>query len=289
MKLLLTVIVSLVSLINARSFEGRGSDSCIADYLTSKHLIKGNLGSGLPPNQLCLAIVEVTKSNILNGVRDQLLSDLSMRDDTKCILNHLRKSDFGDNLLVAYVYEGQSQGEDKQSRLDQAEARIKKTTFDSFMVCQAEKKFSKLFDELFSEDSTEEELEPEDDYCFRKHIKDKNLITIEGLHINLNPKNLNVSSIDCDAILPKAMRNAESELVKAITEESSSEETSDKASNDETTCVLAVVKENKFINQMLPYDYAMEMTLSPEQKEILRGHFVALMTKVAERTSKCFL
>jgi hypothetical protein len=288
MKLLLIFIVPLVSLTNARSLEGRASVSCLADYLTSKHLIKGSLGSGLQPNQLCLAIVDVTKHNILNGVREQLLSDETMRDDAKCIINHLSKSNFGDYLLVTYVYETQPQEEETQTRLDEAEGRIKKATFDSFMVCQAEKKFSKVFTSLFTDDSTEEELTPEDDYCFRKHIEENKLITVEGVHLNINPKELNINSINCGEIFPKALKNAEAELVKAITEESSSEETNDTNAED-STCVLEVIKENKFIEQMIQFDYLREYTLQPEQKEIMRQHFVVVMSKIAEKTSKCFL
>jgi hypothetical protein len=290
MKLLLVFVVCIVPLVTARTFGGRATDSCIADFLTSRRLMKEGLGSGQDPNQECLAIVEITKRNIIEGVQQQLLSDKSMRDDSKCITNHLRKSDFGNYLLMTFVYESSTKMDEEEKRLHlkKTESKIAKLTFDSFMVCQAEKKFSKLFEDLFQEDSTEEELGPHEDYCFRKHIVQNNLITVEGVELDLNPKGIDISGIDCSTIYPKALKEAVDELVKAITEENSSEEEVVKM-DASVPCVKAVILENKFIDQMLPFDYVKEYTLNHEQKESLRKNFVVVMGKVAEKTSKCFL
>lgn len=294
MKLFLIVVGVLVPLITARSFKSHETDSCIADYLTSKLLIEENLSSGdFRLNELCTTIVEVTKHNIFEGVQQQLMSDRNMREDLKCIVNHLKKSDFVDNLLVAYVYEVSAKvnERDRERHMRRAESKISKTTFDAFMVCQADLKFSKLFEDLFEEDSTEEKLDPKADYCFRKHIVEKHLITVEGLKLELNPKDID-TSVDCEFIFPKALREAENELVKAITEESSSNENDDKGINEDTTttsCVMTVVQENKFIDRMLPYDYVSEFTLEADQREAMRKNFIMVMSKLAEKTSKCFL
>jgi hypothetical protein len=49
------------------------------------------------------------------------------------------------------------------------------------------------------------------------------------------------------------------------------------------------VRGGNFIDQMLQFDYIKEYELTPIKKEELRREFVDVMTKLAEKSSECFL
>lgn len=289
-------ILCVVPLISARSLRGRETDTCITDYLKSAGLIQEQLGSDQPLNPLCTAIVEVTKNTILESVRSEVLSDKDMNKEADCIMDSLKRSDFGNSLLLLYIYET-SEGVDETVRAEKmhkAQIKVTRATFDAFMTCQAEKKFGEIFDSILEGgNSSEEESDPKEDYCIRKHIVDHKLIDNEHLNLSLNPQHLDLSTIDCTVLYQKALKDSEDELVKALLEEDSSEEkTEDQTSKIQPTdvsCLLEVVRQGNFIDQMLQFDYAKELNLDHVQQKEMRGKFIHVMTRLADSASKCFL
>lgn len=294
----LFLVLCFVPLISARSLKGRReTDTCITDYLKSAGLIQEeSLGTDQPLNPLCSAIVEVTKNNILESVRSEVLSDKEMQKEADCIMNSLKKSDFGNSLLLLYIYET-SEGIDetvKAEKMHQAQLKVVRATFDSFMVCQATKKFGEMFDSIMEdESSSEEETDPKEDYCMRKHIVDHKLISIDHHNLNVNPKHLDVATLDCTVLYQKALKDAEDELVKALLEDSSSEEVDDaektNTSPADVQCLLEVVREGNFIDQMLQFDYIKEFNLDQVKQKEMRSKFINIMTRLADSASKCFL
>lgn len=297
MKQFFVLVFCVVPLISARSFGGRETDTCIADYLKSKGLIGNEFGSTKPLNPLCEVIVEVTKSNILASVQQEILNDKDMSKESECVMESLKNSDFGNSLLLIYVYETSDNiaNEEMQKKLKLAKSQVTHATFNSFMSCQADKKFTQIFDSLLNGDdsSSEEETDEKEDYCIRKHIIDNNLINKNHFKLQLNPKNLDTSAIDCNVLYQKALKDAEDELVKALLEDDDSSEEQDvnkmKIDPSNVTCVLESIRKGNFIDQMLHFDYIKEYDLTPVKKEELRLEFVNVMTRLAEKSSDCFL
>lgn len=296
MKLLFVSIFCLVPLINSRSIKGRETDTCIADYLKNVGLLDSRLGSNVPPSALCSAIVGVTKDQILQGVRLEVLSDKEMRKEVDCIMDNLKNSDFGNNLLLMYVYEtadGIEEAE-RSEKLRQTQAKVTRTTFDSFIECEADSKFGDIFDALLKNDSSsEEDIDPKEDYCIRKHIIENKLID-DHLNLPLNPKNLDTSNIDCTILYAKSLKDAEDELVKALLDDDSSSEEDDsikdvKVQSGDVPCLMNLIRQGNYIDRMLQFDYVKELNLSAAKKTEMRDKFITVMTKLAQNTSKCFL
>lgn len=294
MKSFVIFLVCIVPLIDCRSIGGRETDTCIADYLKSKGLVGAQFGSDRPLNPFCTAIVEITKNHILDSVRLEVLSDKDMRKEADCVMNSLKKSEFGNSLLVVYVYEltdGIAEAE-RTEMLKQAQTKVTRATFDAFMTCQADQKFGQLFDELLEADSSsEEETKDQEDYCIRKHIIDNKLIDTNRFHLKLNPKHLDTSTIDCNVVYQKALKVAEDELVEALLDDDSSEENEVQSNIDPSnvTCLLDVVRHGNYIDKMVHFDYVREFDLDASRKSELRQKFIIVMTKLAEDSSKCFL
>lgn len=291
MKLLLSIfLLCIVPLIDARSIEGRETDTCIADYLKSKGLIGDEFGSTRPLNAFCEAIVEITKNHVMQSVNLEVVGDKDMRNEADCIMESLRNSDFGNNLLVIYVYETSDNVDAQKMKI--AQGKVTRATFESFMTCQASKKFGQIFDSILEpESSSEEETDPKEDYCIRKHIIENKLMNTERYKLKVNPQNLDTSSIDCSVLYQKALKDAEDELVQALLDNDSSEENGLKSKIDsaDAICILNKVREGNYIDQMLHFDYIKEFNLDTAGKNELRNQFVDVMSRLAESSAKCFL
>lgn len=290
MKLLLVVIFCAVPLINAKSVKGRETSTCIADYLKSVGLIPADFGAASEssaPSQLCLSIVEVTKSQILQNFRLELLTDKDMKTHADCIIGGLKKSDFANNLLIVFVLQTFEGIDDKlQTEMSNlTETKVNRATFDAYLLCEANVKFGELFNGLVDGSSSEEEVDPKEDYCVRKHIKDNNLSYVD---IPVNPKNVDTSNLDCTALYQKAIKEGEEELTKTLLEDDSSEE-GYKITPSNASCLMDAVKKGNYFEKMLQFQYIKELNLDGTKKEEMRDKFVMIMTKLAEAASKCFL
>lgn len=291
MKFLLSIfLLCTVPLIDARSIGGRETDTCIADYLKSKGLVGNEFGSARPLNAFCEAIVEITKNHVMQSVYLEVTGDKDMRNEADCIMESLRKSDFGNNLLVIYVYETSDNVDAEKMKI--AQAKVTRATFESFMTCQASKKFGQIFDSILEpESSSGEETDPKEDYCIRKHIIENKLMNTERFKLKVNPQNLDTSSIDCSVLYQKALKDAEDELVQALLDNDSSEENGieSKINSADAICILNKVREGNYIDQMLHFDYIKEFNLDAAGKNELRNQFVDVMSRLAESSAKCFL
>lgn len=294
MKLFFISFLCIFPLINARSYGGRATDTCIADYLASLGMIDSELGSSDPPSQLCSAIIEVTKAQLLKGVKEEIVNDDNMKLEADCIIETLKKSNFTNYLLITYVYSSDERisAVKKDEMMAHLQKDLTNFTLDSFIHCQSGKKFGEVFDDLFSDSSSdEEELDDAEDYCVRKRIVDSNLINMDQVTIELNPKKIETAKLDCNVLYQKALKDGEDELVKTLLDDDSSEQNDEKKNMKptEVACLVGVIREDNYIDQMVLFDYIKEMNLDEARKSEMRERFIKIMTKLVKSSSKCFL
>lgn len=290
MNKLLAIVICVVPLIHARSLEGRPTDTCVADYLKSKSLLESEHGSENPVSPLCLSIIQVTKQTIMKGVRENLEHDEKFKNDSNCAIESMRKTDFADQMLLVYFLESNQKDQKVNEILEKTQKHVNEIILRAFIDCEAVKKFSEAFEELFEDkSSSEEEIDDKEDFCIRKHIVKNNLINMKNLKLEVNPKNIETSEIDCNVLYQKALKDAEKELVQALAENSSEEndDSSDVAKLEH--CLLKVIRKEHFIDQMLQFDYVKEFDLNPETRGELKSHFIDVMTQLSFKSIKCVI
>ncbi|CRL00859.1 CLUMA_CG014110, isoform A [Clunio marinus] len=295
MKLFYIIIICLISsLSEGRSGGGRETSSCIADYLKSKGLIESNLGSDRPLNPLCTTVVQVTKSHIMDSVKLEVMSDKNMKKEVDCVIENLSKTDFSNNLLVVYVYETSDNIVDREKKIQEAQSKVTRATFDAFLRCKSEKNFGLYFDDLLEVDSSaveEEEASHKEDYCIRKYIIEKRLIDLEIYNLKMNPKNLDTTKINCTYLTPKYIKDFEDDLVRTLLDDSSedSAEEPKELNPIEVACLWNAIRKGKYVDEMIPYNYLKEFNLGSETKRNLRSKFVAFMRNLSDSLTKCTL
>jgi hypothetical protein len=286
MNKLLAIVFCVVPLI-----QGRPTDTCFADYLKSKKLIGNEYGSENPVNSLCLAIVEATKHNVMKNIQENLEEDESYKNASSCVVDSMKKSNIADDLLVVYFLEASADAEtpEVQEKTEKIQKKLNEILLDALITCDTDKKFGEVFEELFEKSSSEEETDDKEDYCIRKHLVDNNLFSSKHLKLNVNPKNLDTSEIDCDVLYQKSLRDAENELVKTLAEDSQEEDDEPQDTANYDKCLLEVVRKDNFIDQMLQFDYIKEYELTLASREELRVHFIELMKNLSRKAIKCMI
>lgn len=290
MNKLLVIVFCVLPLIDARSLQGRPTETCIADYLKSKKLIASDQGTENPVNSMCMAIVQVTKQKIMEHIEVTLESDERMKNESSCMVDLMVQSDFADRMLVIYLLETSDDAEtfEVQEKIKRAQKFANEVMLDSLITCESDEKFNEAFEELFADkSSSEEEIDDREDFCIRKHVVDNNLIVSKHLKLDINPKRLDTSEINCEILYQKALKDAENELVQALSEDSSEEDDDSLDLAKVEKCLLNVIRKENFIDQMLQFDYVKEFNLTPALKEELRSRFIKVMTKLSKRSIKC--
>ena len=284
--LMFTILCVGFSVANARSL-GRETDACITEYLKNASLInidEDAIGA-TPLSPKCEFIVEDYKEKIMNGTRKWIMSDSEMADEETCILATLKKSDYQDMILLSHVYQNPLIIDDdaRLEKLEVIRTQIIRSGIKAFITCESPRKFGEIFDDFFGDDTNESDDDfSSEDFCIRKRINENKLIAIHDVHLEANPKNLDASTIDCEALIQKSVKEAEGDLLKMLQGDDPSE-----IEAIETTCLLKIVREGNYLDQLIQFDYVRELKLSETMKNDMRDKFVKIMTRLAKSSTKC--
>lgn len=184
--------------------------------------------------------------------------------------------------------------------------------YNSFIICDANRKFGRMFDAIYS--GTVPKLDLKEDYCIRKKIIDDKLIDSNKFQLNPNPKNISATDTKCPDLIEAYTKNAEEDLVELLIDDSSNgnlktrqlaqDETDTilteeylaknpapetKPSAEERACVLKIVHDEGYIGKMLHFDYIKELSPNAEQRDDFRKQFVDTMKNATVSIKKCFL
>lgn len=287
---LVALNLALVNIVECRPV--REINACISSYLKSNGYQIDELSTGKELNPLCSVIVEVTKNQILSSFK----KDIDQNDeevDSQCIVNSLDEQGFANQALVLVILDDLNIEDEKKHQLKVSTQKIiSDYVFNSFLTCDGGRKFSEDFEKLFNEDDdSSEKDDPQEDYCTRHHIMKNSLIKVKGVSLIENPNKLDTTSIDCKKIYKKVLKQAEDELVEHITGKSSNElQHGDNDLNEvyiNNECILKVIRNENFIDKMIPFDYAKEFSLTSAQRQQLKEQFVHTMKLLSLRSRKC--
>lgn len=284
--ILVSYVITLTSFVESKS-TGHEVNKCIEDYLNFQGMFGEVVGES--PNPLCLALVEVTKAHILENFKQSFEKE-QKESDIQCIMTTLQNTGFmNDALLLAFHGHVQLREHKNEKLIPDTQKRVSHDVYKTFISCDGTRKFGEEFEQMFSASSEEETLKEDEDFCVRHHIIKEGLIKVEGVQLAENPLKLDGASIDCHKVYKSVLTQAEDELVKAIFEEESKEVEGDQLSKSQTECIITVIRDDNFIDKMIPFDYVKEFTLNAEQRQQMKDEFIHTMKQLALKTEKCFI
>lgn len=283
------LLLCVFPLISAKlRYQERESMLCIGAYLENLKLINSSSSSesDQPMKDSCKRSAEAMKEELMKAIRKDI--EQKAQEDVMCIMDRLKKVDLGNSLLMLEYYESMKGGDKdkkREAKPKQIKAVILHELARSYLLCQTERKVGKIFDESLNEDRHSME-DPKEDYCIRKHIRDNKLMDIDNLSIDLNPRNIDTSNTDCEALYRKAVKLVEIWFVESMLNNESIEGHRDQ---EKVSCLLGVVRQDNLIDKLFQYNYVKEMNANEMQKKEMRENYIKLVTNLAGNFSKCFM
>jgi hypothetical protein len=187
--------------------------------------------------------------------------------------------------LANYIYNktsGSISEDEKATKMEENNNISKIDVTSAAINCEFDMKYSEIFDFIMNP-TVADPFSKEQDYCVRKYILDNDLIDRSMYDLKENPKNVDVSSIDCN----DKMQEIEMFIWDSIS--SGGHQEGEKISEEIVDCLKKVYKDGKYLDKELYFDYLKEFKLSDEQLKIERNNFIVTMKNYSlDVQVKCF-
>lgn len=285
---LLFIVISLISIIDCAPIDGK---SCIITYLRNKELINEKYGVAEEITSSCSNFIKSTEMTTLLEVKKKLDEREELRNSTECIVDILKEVNFVDYAFKAQILSVENEQVTESERteeLTKAMQKLIELSGNAIIDCHFSDQFVAIFDSIMNDESEEdEELSDEEDYCVRKHIIENELIDATKYKLDVNPKNLDTSSIDCDKLYNNLVIKIKDQMVAGMKEMDVDDSSSTNISDE---CVLNIVDSYDYVNKLEYFDYLKEFELSLHDIELEKEKFVNLMKEMTKMVmNKCVI
>ena len=290
----LLCIAALISASSSRSISSFDLE-CIVDFLKNKRIISCELESPIPLSSQCLASIENAKAaKIETSYQDWKINSTYSENQIECLKKSLMKKEYFDRKLVDFV-DDLSSGLPKQilQKLNHDIEKLNnKEENDEIILCRFEKEFNREFEKFFVDDEIPKtKTDDIEDFCARKYVITNDLLTHDYEELELNPKEIDDSAIDCEANDLKMIKLEEEKLLKLANENFRSEyrrRLLHKVELKQEKCVMEYFEKEEIVNKFLEFRFLKEFNLSASKKSQWRDRFIQLMTSISSKLLECF-
>lgn len=257
--------------------------NCYADYLKRHGIIEDHFKSQPFDGEeiLCEMILESTVNRVYAELYKEFSANENFKTSAGCIVTSLRNSKWSDLDIKEqiYVVSDLLTVPEKQLKILEIKQQQEKISGDAIFSCLSEKEFGELFDSIIN-NTTFDEDDLVGDYCARKYGVENNLIDTNEYEIDLNPKNIITTYIQCDVVNRKHFDDAENELRNHLLNDA-------KLKEEKVNCYMKKYHENHYFDKTLAVALLGELKLNDEQRERERKKFLATMINITRFISEC--
>lgn len=238
--------------------------NCIADYLKSINELESSFQTNPYEGSAatCDYVIKSTNASFYEMWTEELEKIPQFKTDLECIMGNLKKTQMSLFLLKELVYEASTSlsDEEKSLKINEAKKAQEKNSLIVSLHCIATRRYGDLFDRMMTYTSSEEDnYDPKEEYCIRRHVNDNNILNNEIYKYTLNPGNVNVDQIDCDPIMEMFSKVADNKMTNIFEEEI--------ASLLEKECYNTKFDVNQSTNRMLAIMVLRKLKLSEVSDE----------------------
>lgn len=268
--------------------------SCLMNYLrTEKLLDRGyryKATNATMDKVACNAQLEEVRNAFYTKLTDGMKQDDDLSPHVDCIIERLKEFKVAEISMKQIVFENtRNLSNRKRKKAMRAfDNTIEKKMETAVKICLSDETFGDLFDTLYAvssnttdSDSDSSEKGPEEDYCTRKHLIDKNFINATVYNVTLNPNNIDVSNLDCDEIVETLTNQAIEEFKEEFNEEVT------RPSRKATKCLSRNIRTSHFFEHNMKVVIFGEIGISEENKAEERQKFIDNMKQFYNSILKC--
>lgn len=230
----------------------------------------------------CNASYEEVQKKAYNVLALKFRTEIKLGRQTKCVMADLRMHNlFEDSMMIVVYSASENMGDiELKKKIKEIIQRIEKTSIEALTSCVYKQAIRKLSEATIGNRSVDTGDTKMMDYCGRKRIVDLSLIDTNFYNVKLNPDNLDVEGVDCDAVLKAKIRIFVTLLFGLLQDEPDF----DKAVFD---CFITKFKENKYFNRFMVLATMAELDLTKEQKEAEVQKTADFMAELTDKVAKC--
>ena len=209
-------------------------------------------------------------------------------EDSKCVVDRLKKHDFADLTMKFMVYERVNENEpDRKHKkaLKAVDYTMEKRSENAIILFKASKEFGTIFDRLLDITADGADNDAGDglieDYCVKKYLIDNNFIDPTTYTINLNPKNIDVTGVECKEIVDASKTGANNDFKEIFEDETK------KTSRRTQKCLNNAAISNNYFENISKVAVFGEAKISRERLEPEKSQFIDSFKKMYEIAAEC--
>lgn len=168
---------------------------CAEDYLKRHDLLETKYSS--PPinnTEECDLLIKDNFKMYYSNSLDEFKSDEDLAEKADCMIGHLKTMKFAELTLKKTVFGKSNIAKRKRkSILRKIQGQLDGNLVQAMLICFKDTEIGDMFDDIKKNFADDDENH---DYCIRQYVLDHNLIDLETYDIELNPKQLNETTIE---------------------------------------------------------------------------------------------
>lgn len=254
------------------------SKECLVEYLKFRNVNDEAFESveaysGDPAT--CASDVKAKVDENYGIARSKMESNFKQNPYTDCAMKDVETEAYENLLLHAEAIELKGVGmkfwkiSSKKSRIEELQRKAQEIIDSALIKCKGQTDYGAFFDTFYEQKRTEP-MTDEFDYCMRKHLVDKVLISSTQYNFKVNPKGLRTAAIYCDEI----MKTAVEQMKASITSAGSS-------------CVIDAFINNGYLDLIMKIQLLSKLTLTASEKETEKNSFVNSMIEMTHDIKFC--
>lgn len=212
--------------------------------------------------------------------------ETDFKNYSKCIMDNLKSKNWTNDFMLKVIYEeSESLTEDvKTSKVKEIDASVAQTCHEVLTFCITEKYFGDIFDETFENDEniSSEKQDETENYCNRKYVVDNNLIDSTKYNVIFNPKNIDVSDVNCEQVVKKAIDVMDNEIEDALRNHRNF-----KNNEGKIQCALEKYRVENYITTRFKLVVLSELELNEGELAKERKNFIQFMNIIIQYIYKC--
>lgn len=271
------IILALTSVLIV-TCQAKLTKECLVDYL-KKHQVSDSTFDSIDAyngdQATCTREVKTKIDEIHSTTRVQLDTNPNLKPYADCVMRGTNNEQFENFLLQAEAVEMKGVGlkfwkigskNDKVTGLTTKAQDILDKAIES---CRQKMGNGVFFDTYFEQKRLQSSTD-EFDYCLRKRLVEKQILSTNQYGLKVNPKNIPTNNIDCDAV----MKDSLEELRNSINFKG-------------PTCIIDTFVNNGYLENLLKIRLLSKLDLTPAQKEAEKQLFLDSMVRLTEQVKSC--
>lgn len=248
--------------------------ACIIRFLQIKGKLEENLLAQPAPPDLCRILLPLIYANHSERLCLRLWETRSVKAD--CVFEKLKKSEFIDLELRMEIYSKSKHipRTDKKRRMHEVTGLQREILINIAKSCRSDPTYGGLFDRTLGINSSLIVLQ--ENFCLLKYVADNKFVMTP---IDTNPKNIETSKIDCQAVLTKCEEESEQKLLEAFRKRKFSLET--------ISCLLEKYHQEKIFGWNLAKDFMKNLHLSKANRRAEDWRISKILSDFTKKSSNC--